>query len=116
LETCPLSDDEGAVTGSRHGDEPVDLAAPTQNRLAMQPDEPPVVARLVVEIRSDGRRTIARGALEDASSGERVGVEARGTTPMALAASLAKTIFSAPMLAKQAVRSLVGHRLGKRTR
>jgi len=29
--------------------------------------ELPVVARLVVEIRSDGRHTIARGAAEDAT-------------------------------------------------
>ena len=69
---------------------------------------------MVVEIRSDGFRTIARGALEDASTGDKVAVVARGTTPMALAASLAKTIFSAPMLAKHAVRSLIQRRLGKK--
>jgi hypothetical protein len=73
-----------------------------------------VVARMVVEIRSDGVRTIARGALEDATSGERVAIEARGSTPMALAASLAKSMFSAPVLAKQAVRALIQSRLGKR--
>jgi hypothetical protein len=28
-------------------------------------DEPPVIARLVAEIRSDGSRTIERGTLED---------------------------------------------------
>jgi hypothetical protein len=44
-------------------------------------DEPPVVARLVVEIRSDGTRTIARGAIEDAQRGERVAIEARGDSP-----------------------------------
>lgn len=78
--------------------------------LAQRPDDPPVVARMVIEIRSDGSRTIARGAMEDAISGERVAVEARGTTPMALAASLAKSIFSAPMLAKTAVRALIQSR------
>jgi hypothetical protein len=45
--------------------------------------------------------------MEDVASGERVAIEARGTTPMALAASLAKTIFSAPMLARHAVRALI---------
>jgi hypothetical protein len=78
--------------------------------LAERPDDPPVVARMVIEIRSDGSRTIARGAMEDAISGERVAVEARGTTPMALAASLAKSIFSAPMLARHAVRALIAAR------
>jgi hypothetical protein len=81
------------------------------NSLAEQPDEPPVVARMVIEIRSDGTRTIARGALEDALSGERVAVKAEGSTPMALAASLAKTIFSAPALAGQAMKALIERRL-----
>jgi hypothetical protein len=85
--------------------------APDKNSLAEQPDEPPVVARMVIEIRSDGTRTIARGALEDALSGERVAVKAEGSTPMALAASLAKTIFSAPAIAGQAVKALIEQRL-----
>ena len=70
-------------------------------------EEPPVVARLMVEIRSDGSQTIARGAIEDLASGERVAVEARGTTPAQLAASLAKTIFATPFLAKAAVRAIL---------
>ncbi len=78
--------------------------------LAEAPDEPPVVARMVVEIRSDGRRTIARGAMEDAATGERVAIEANGTTPMALAASLARTMLSAPALAKHAVKALLSSR------
>ena len=81
--------------------------------LSERPGDPPVVARMVIEIRSDGSRTVARGAMEDAITGERVAVEARGTTPMALAASLAKTIFSAPMLAKTAVRALIQARSKK---
>lgn len=81
--------------------------------LATPPDDPPVVARMVVEIRSDGTRTVARGAIEDVASGEKVAVEARGTTPMALAASLAKTMFSAPMLARQAVRALIKSKLDR---
>jgi hypothetical protein len=92
------------------------LAAPPTDALAPQPPDPPVVARMVVEIRSDGTRTVARGALHDAASGEQVAIEARGTTPMALAASLARTMFSAPTLAKQAVRALLQRRLGGRDR
>ncbi len=89
----------------RKGDER--LAPADTTTLAHAPDEPPVVARMVIEIRSDGTRTIARGALEDAATGERVAVEAHGSTPLALAGSLARTIFSAPMLARQAVRALI---------
>ena len=69
--------------------------------------EPPVVARLVVEIRSDGSRTIARGALEDTELGQRAVIEARGTTPAQLAWSLAKTIASAPALARQIGRAML---------
>jgi hypothetical protein len=54
--------------------------------------EPPVVARLVVEIRSDGRRTIARGALENAAAGEQVAIQADGTTPLALAMALVRSL------------------------
>ena len=49
--------------------------------------EPPVVARLVVEIRSDGSHTIARGAAEDMSTGERVSIEAEGATRLEQAAN-----------------------------
>jgi hypothetical protein len=69
--------------------------------------EPPIVARLVVEIRSDGTRTIARGALEDAASGERVAIEARGTTPLALALQLTKSMFGARTLVGKAARALL---------
>lgn len=82
---------------------------------AVPGEEPPVVARLMVEIRSDGSQTIARGAIEDMASGERVAVEARGTTPAQLAASLAKTMFATPFLAKAAVRAILdGGRAGTR--
>ncbi len=60
--------------------------------------EPPVVARLVVEIRSDGTTTIARGALEDSLQGVKVGIEAHGTTPVDLAVSLARSMFKLPAL------------------
>lgn len=65
--------------------------------------EPPVVARLVIEIRSDGSRTVARGALEQVGDpGDpqavpgRVAVEARGGSPAALALDLLRSIMSAP--------------------
>ena len=77
-------------------------------------DEPPVVARLVVEIRSDGTRTIARGALEDAQRGERTAIEARGDSPIQLAIALARTLTQLPRLAARAsVRGLLGRRRDK---
>lgn len=77
-------------------------------------DEPPVVARLVVEIRSDGSRTIARGAIEDTELGQRAVVEARGTTPAQLAWSLAKTIAAAPVIARQVGRAMLADGRPKR--
>jgi hypothetical protein len=76
-------------------------------------DEPPVVARLVVEIRSDGSRTIARGAIEDVQRGERVAVEARGDSPIQLALALARSLTQLPVLgARSAIRGLLGRRRG----
>ena len=62
--------------------------------------EPPVVARLVIEIRSDGTRTIARGVAEDLAQGERVQIEAEGATPLLLALSLVKSLRDLPALAR----------------
>jgi hypothetical protein len=77
-------------------------------------DEPPVVARLVVEIRSDGTRTIARGAIEDAQRGERVAIEARGDSPVQLAIALARALTQLPRItARSAVRGLLGKRRDK---
>lgn len=77
------------------------LAAEPESRpLAEAEPEPPVVARLVIEIRSDGRRTIARGAAEDRVLDQRVAVQAEGTTPLALAVSLARSLVSLPSLAR----------------
>src|SRR5215207_3543233 len=70
-------------------------------------DELPVVARLIVEVRSDGSRTVARGAMEDAASGTRAAIEASGTTPLELALTLAKSIMSAPWFARQLARGSV---------
>jgi hypothetical protein len=76
-------------------------------------DEPPVVARMIVEIRSDGTRTVARGALEDIVSGERVKIEAAGGSPMQLAASLASNLLSTPFMIGRATSALVRNRLGR---
>jgi len=67
---------------------------------AMEPakDEPPVVARMVIEIRSDGSRTIARGAIEDVEQGVKVGLEAQGTTPLELARTLSRSMLELPLL------------------
>lgn len=74
-------------------------------------DEPPVVARLIVEIRSDGTRTIARGALEDVHRGERTAIEARGDSPLQLAIALARTLAQLPrMAARSTVRGLLSRR------
>lgn len=84
-------------------------------------EEPPVVARLVVEIRSDGTRTIARGAMEDHLNGESMGVEARADSPLELASALAKLIFRTPSMAArvigtQAMETGGGPRRGRKRR
>ncbi len=69
--------------------------------------EPPVVARMVIEIRSDGTRTIARGAAEDVARGERVQIEASGATPLQLALSLVRSLKDVPVLARSFARGLL---------
>ena len=68
--------------------------------------ELPEVARLVIEIRSDGSRTVARGALEQATAAdgaaERVAVEARGGSPAALAVDLLRALMTMPFQASLA--------------
>ena len=76
--------------------------------------EPPVVARLVVEIRSDGSRTIARGALEDRATGQNVAIEARGDSPMSLALALARSMLKLPSIGKATARALLPGRRKKR--
>lgn len=80
------------VSKRRDRDDPVGLG-----------DEPPVVARLVVEIRSDGRRTIARGALEDRLEDQRVGIEIDTGSPLSLALSLARALLQIPQLGRDKV-------------
>jgi hypothetical protein len=88
--------------------DPIDLVAPPAAELIA---EPPVVARLIVEIRSDGSRTIARGAMEDVASGVRTSIEARGDSPIQLALALARSLTQLPRLtARTAIRGLLGRR------
>jgi len=80
-------------------------------------DDLPVVARLVIEVRSDGTRTVARGAMEDLESGQKVGIEARGGSPLELSASLTRAILQTPALAaRMALRSLAPGRVPARLR
>jgi hypothetical protein len=91
----------------------VDMATKPDAKQELQ-TEPPVVARLIVEIRSDGSRTIARGAIEDTVSGQRTSIEARGDSPIQLAIALARSITQLPRLAtRSAVRGLLGRRRDK---
>ena len=78
----------------------LDKTRKPEEAVVEHPEEPPVVARLIVEIRSDGTRTIARGALQDASIGQEVAIQAEGTTPLALAASLIGSLLRAPILGR----------------
>jgi hypothetical protein len=89
----------GAVPQAQKGRHDALSTRDTQEALSTEADLPPVVARMVVEIRSDGTRTIARGALEDLQSGERISLEANATTPLALARELTKTLLKTPALA-----------------
>lgn len=95
-------------------DDPPVLRADQELRLAPGDEELPVVARLVVEIRSDGSRTVARGAIEDVASGQQVAVQARGESPLSLALALARSLTTLPRLsARAAVRGLLRRRSDK---
>ena len=69
-----------------------------------------IVTGLVVEIRSDGTRTVARGALEDLSTGQQVALEARGGSPAELSAKLLKGMLASPVLAGAALKRAIGQR------
>lgn len=75
--------------------------APAANQAIATEEELPVVARLVIEVRSDGKRTIARGGMEDVATGNKASVEAIGNSPLELALALAKSMLKVPALAKQ---------------
>ncbi len=88
-------------------DDPIDAkpvakpdVAPDAEFAALAADEElPVVARMVVEIRSDGTRTVARGAIEDRIGDQQVAVEAEAGSPLELSAALTKLLLSAPLTA-----------------
>ena len=82
---CPVGAELGQINDSSQSDDDIVVVPDAE---VERSSEPPVVARLVVEIRSDGSRTIARGALEDRATGQNVAIEARGDSPMSLALSL----------------------------
>ena len=86
----------------------------TPDALAEEQDLPPIVARMVVEIRSDGTRTIARGAIEDRLTGEKVALRADAKNPVALLGELTKALLQTPSFAKEAVRSLLPRVLRRR--
>ena len=73
-------------------------------------DEPPVVARLVVEIRSDGKRTIARGSLEESRLGERTSIRVDGATPSQLVLSLVRALLQMPAFTASVVQTLLAGR------
>ena len=87
---------------------PADKSGETE---IVESKEPPVIARLVVEIRSDGSRTIARGALEDKTTGQTAMIDAQGTSPLQLAFALARSLSQLPKLsAKMAFTKLLAGR------
>ncbi len=79
------------------------VVAKTPDRAIAEGEDLPVVARLIVEVRSDGKRTIARGAMEDAATGMKASIEASGSSPLELALALAKSMLQIPALTRQAV-------------
>jgi hypothetical protein len=102
-----MPDDDGS-SDATHGDL---LPRDPAERRELVDDDLPIVARLVVEVRSDGRRTIARGGLEDVATGKRVTIDARGDSPAQLALALARSLFRLPQLAARAgVRGLLGRK------
>lgn len=103
LEPAPNKPQETSVTTTKD----------YRDEMATLGEEPPVVARLMVEIRSDGTRTIARGALKDELSGEQVTLEAKGTSPVQLAAQLAKSLLSTPLMASQFAKAMLAARRDK---
>jgi hypothetical protein len=82
--------------------------------LVEEADLPPVVARMVIEIRSDGTRTLARGAIEDRLRGETVQVKLESGSPLALAKQLAETLLRTPGTAKKALAAALTGRFRRR--
>jgi hypothetical protein len=77
----------------------------TKSALPQEDVEPPVVAQLMVEIRSDGSHTIARGALNDLRTGESAQIRAEGRTPSELMLSLCSSLLTLPSTVMKHVRA-----------
>jgi len=84
----------------------LDAIESTRHASLAKPEELPVVTRLMVEVRSDGSRTLARGMLEDHVTGETHTVEARGSSPGSLAISLVTRLVTSPMFERTLQRAL----------
>jgi hypothetical protein len=104
----PGADPQGEGAGAARGpiEAPVEVEVERETPRAAEADDLPIVARLVVEVRSDGTRTIARGAVED-PEGHRVAVEVHDTTPWALAKQLAGALWRVPRLPRPSLRALL---------
>lgn len=63
----------------------------------------PIVSRIVIEVRSDGTRTVARGAAEDPEG--KVGLEVRADSPVELVSALVKLMLQVPALAATSFRA-----------
>lgn len=88
--------------------------APAEAPLEAEAELPPVVLRMVIEIRSDGTRTIARGAIEDQRLGERVQIKIDNFSPLLLGKEITRALLSVPSIAKRAARTMLLPR-GRRT-
>jgi hypothetical protein len=69
-------------------------------------DEPPIVARCVVEVRSDGSLSIARGVFE--LENQQVALEGVGRSPSELLSMLARGAFAQ---ARVRLRDVIEHKL-----
>lgn len=72
-----------------------------------RPDELPVVARMVVEVRSDGTKTVARGAIEDLQTGQQVAIQTDAMDTNELSTALAQSLLATSGLAKEALKALL---------
>ena len=79
-------------TRSSEARPPRAVVSASTDAVAHEDDALPVVARLVIELRSDGRRTLARGAVTHDATGERAALEAEAESPWALMKLLAKEL------------------------
>lgn len=73
---------------SRKPDAPSDALDVSATQAPDAVEELPVVARLAIEIRSDGSRTVARGALQDIATGQDVRIEVSAGTLIELGLQL----------------------------